>query len=106
MSASFDLYKVFYYVGKFKNITHAAAALFVSQSTVSRSIQSLESELGCRLFDRHRHGVTLTVEGEALYEHISKACEDIFLGEEKLLSRRRLSEYELKIGLGDITMVR
>lgn len=84
MSASFDAYKVFYYVGKFNNITHAANALFLSQSTVSRSIQSLEADLGCKLLERFQHGVILTAEGELLYSHVARACEDILLGEEKL----------------------
>ena len=52
MSASFDSYKIFYYVAKYGNITRAASTLFLSQSTVSRSVQSLEAELGCRLFTR------------------------------------------------------
>ncbi len=84
MAASFDSYKIFYYVGKYNNITHAANALFLSQSTVSRSIQSLESELGCKLFERFQHGVVLTAEGEMLYNHVAKACEQIMMGEEKI----------------------
>ncbi len=103
MSASFDAYKIFYYVGKYKNITHAATALFLSQSTVSRSIQSLESELGCKLFSRTQFGVAFTIEGATLYEHISKACEQIFIGEEKVLRMQQLSEGDLRIGVSDIT---
>jgi len=98
MSASFDAYKIFYYVGKYNNITHAANALFLSQSTVSRSIQSLESDLGCKLFERFQHGVTLTAEGEMLYSHVARACEDILIGEEKL---KQLQSGEIrKIRLG------
>ncbi len=103
MSASFDSYKIFYYVGKYKNITHAATALFLSQSTVSRSIQSLESELGCLLFSRTQYGVAFTMEGKLLYEHISRACEEIFTGEEKILRMQQLSDGDLRIGVSDIT---
>lgn len=101
MSASFDSYKIFYYVGKYKNITHAATALFLSQSTVSRCIQSLESTLGCKLFDRTQHGVAFTIEGEVLYNHISKACEQIFLGEEKVLQMQQMTRGGLRIGVSD-----
>lgn len=59
MSASFDYYRTFYYVAKYKNFTRAATMLLSSQPSVTRSIQNLESELGCRLFIRSRHGVTL-----------------------------------------------
>lgn len=102
MSASFDSYKVFYYVGKYRNITHAATALFLSQSTVSRSIQSLESELGCKLFDRTQHGVAFTIEGETLYTHISKACEHIFMGEKKVMKMQQLAQGALRIGVSEL----
>lgn len=103
MSASFDAYKVFYYVGKYKNITHAATALFLSQSTVSRSIQSLESELGCKLFTRTQNGVAFTIEGEVLYRHVSAACEQIFYGQNEVFRLQKLTEGSLRLGMSDIT---
>ena len=45
MSASFDYYRTFYYVAKYKNFTRAATMLLSSQPSVTRSIQNLESEL-------------------------------------------------------------
>lgn len=103
MSASFDSYKVFFYVGKYGNITHAASALFLSQSTVSRCIQNLEAELGCKLFDRFQHGVILTGEGEQLYRHVSVACEELLLGEEELKKTQTASGGRLRIGVNDFT---
>ena len=99
MSASFDAYKVFYYVGKFNNITHAANALFLSQSTVSRSIQSLESDLGCKLFERFQHGVVLTSEGEMLYSHIAQAFEEIMIGEEKIKHLHSSEVQRIRLGV-------
>ncbi len=84
MDASFDYYKVFYYVAKYSNFTRAASVLLSSQPSVTRSIQNLESELGCRLFIRSRHGVTLTPEGKLLYRYVAPACERILRGEEEL----------------------
>ena len=89
MSASFDAYKIFYFVGRYKNITRTANALFLSQSSVSRCIQNLETELGCKLFTRSQSGVMLTPKGEMLYNHVARACEHIFLGEEKLRQMQR-----------------
>ena len=47
------------------NFTHAAAGLFVTQSTLSRSISTLESELGFELLDKSNpHAILLTPAGE------------------------------------------
>ena len=50
MAANFEYYKIFYYVAKYQNFTLAAKALLSSQPSVSRCMQALETELGCRLF--------------------------------------------------------
>lgn len=50
------------------NITAAAAALHVTQPTLSRQIRDLETELGEQLLERHSHNVTLTREGTLFYE--------------------------------------
>ena len=47
----------------------AAGRLYVTQSTVSARIQSLEHELGARLFVRNRAGATLTPSGQRFLHH-------------------------------------
>jgi len=101
MSVNFDAYKIFYYVGKYQNITHAASALFLSQSTVSRGLQSLEYSLGCRLFERTQHGVAFTAEGELLYGYVSDGCEMIFRGEELI---QQMTGRTLRIGVSDFAI--
>ena len=54
MSVSFEYYKIFYYVAKYKSITAAARVLFLSQPTVSHYIHSMEEELACTLFLRSK----------------------------------------------------
>src|SRR5260370_11410378 len=49
-----------------RSFTRAARRLSYVQSALSVSIQSLERELGVRLFDRTTHRVALTDAGEAL----------------------------------------
>ena len=46
---------------------------------------ALETELGCALFVRSKRGVTLTPQGERLYDHVHRACEEIGRGEQELL---------------------
>jgi LysR family transcriptional regulator, flagellar master operon regulator len=51
------------------SFSHAAERLFVTQSTVSARIRSLEERLGCRLFDRSKAGVFLTPAGNQFTRH-------------------------------------
>lgn len=50
------------------SFARAAEDLGISQSALSRSIQSLEAQLGMRLFDRDRAGVIPTVQGRVAVE--------------------------------------
>lgn len=104
MAVSFDSYKTFYYVAKYKNITHAAKMLFQTQPTVSRCIAGLEAQLGCRLFVRSKKGVTLTPEAKLLYHHICIACEEIFLAEEQLSKQKCFQEGLIRIGASEMTI--
>ena len=77
MNISYDYYRVFYYVAKYRSFTAAARVLINNQPNVTRMMKRLEEELGCTLFIRQRRGVLLTPEGEKLYAHISVAFEHI-----------------------------
>ncbi|MCL7667441.1 LysR family transcriptional regulator, partial [Klebsiella pneumoniae] len=61
----------------------------------------LEKELDTRLFNRLSKGVTLTDEGNLLFEYVSSALQFIQAGEEKLLEFKKLIIGELKIGVSD-----
>lgn len=50
------------------SFTSASLKLFISQQALSISINNLEKELGVSLFQRSRKGVSLTVDGEYLYQ--------------------------------------
>ena len=54
------------------SFTKAAQALSYSQSTVSFQIKQLETELGCMLFERIGHTLTLTGKGEELLQYAQK----------------------------------
>ena len=58
--------RIFLSVAELKSITKTAERLFVSHSTVSRSISSLEAELGVKLFERGNKIELLTPAGEKL----------------------------------------
>lgn len=54
----------FMHIAKYKNITRSAKHFFVSQSTLSRHIISLEEELGVKLFERDNRKLELTEAGK------------------------------------------
>ena len=51
-----------------KSITRAAKKLFISQPSLTLSIQNLEKELGVELFERSRGAMTLTYAGRLYYD--------------------------------------
>ena len=59
------------------SITLAAKRNFSTQPSVSRSIKTLEDELGFMLFVRTTHGAVLTEEGEMVYRFFMKARRDL-----------------------------
>ena len=63
-----DKLKVFHAVAEAGNFTKATYVLNLSQSAISRQIQSLEQELKTQLFERHARGLSLTENGEYLFK--------------------------------------
>ena len=101
MISKLDLYKVFRQVGKSKSFSKASQELYMTQPAVSQAIMQLERELNIRLFNRTPKGVSLTTEGEHLFDYVNSAINIIEAGEEKILEFQNLSQGELKLGVGD-----
>jgi DNA-binding transcriptional LysR family regulator len=83
-----DKLKIFHVVAEAGSFTSATVILNISQSAISRQIQSLEEDLKVKLFERHARGLTLTQNGEYVYktahEVISKLKEiESSLGDQK-----------------------
>jgi DNA-binding transcriptional LysR family regulator len=76
---SISIRKLEYYVAaaKYKSLSHAASALGVNQSALSRQILALERDLRVRLFHRHGRGVVLTDFGERLLTRAQRVIEEI-----------------------------
>ncbi|GAY73973.1 LysR family transcriptional regulator [Lentilactobacillus kosonis] len=60
-----------------KSFTKAADELYISQPTLSRRIQELETELGVKLLLRQSHTLELTKEGEQFLIRAAEALEKI-----------------------------
>ena len=80
----------FTHVAELGSFTKAAEQLGYSQSTISFQIKQLEKELGCLLFERINHTVTLTERGHELvsYAHQVRALTDEF--QESLKTEKEL----------------
>jgi len=65
---TYEQLRSFVTTAKYLSFTKAADNLFVNQTTISRSVQSLENELGVKLFKRSFHGLTLTEMGAFFLE--------------------------------------
>ena len=63
-----DKLKIFYAVAEAGSFTRATINLNLSQSAISRQIQSLEEDLKVQLFERHARGLTLTEYGEYVFK--------------------------------------
>ena len=63
-----DKLKIFQTVAEASSFTKASTILNLSQSAISRQIQSLENELKVKLFERHARGLVLTENGEYLFK--------------------------------------
>ena len=65
----------FIHVAELGSFTKAAEQLGYSQSTISFQIKQLEEELGCLLFERINHTITLTEHGHELVSYAHRIRE-------------------------------
>lgn len=63
--------------GKSNSINEAAASLYISQPSLWYALNSLEKELGIKLFKRSQKGVELTAKGEKVLEDSRKIIDII-----------------------------
>ena len=90
--------KTFLLIEKYKSFSQAAAELSYTPSAISHMADSLEDELGIKLFNRTKKGVSLTDAGKKLYNNFSA----VYNAEKKLFKAASdLSEqnqHTLRIG--------
>ena len=74
---TFNQINYFLAVAKHLNFTRAATSLFITQSTLSKSISALETELGTTLVERDFHNVRLTQAGELMAKEMRIEMDNI-----------------------------
>ena len=68
--------RYFQAVARLQNFRAAAEELYISQPSLSRSIDSLEEELGVVLFEKAGRGISLTGSGRLLLEYTNRIIEE------------------------------
>jgi DNA-binding transcriptional LysR family regulator len=89
--------EAFVYVFHYSSFNKAAEVLFLSQPSVTESIQSLERELDCRLFDRLGKQVQLTEKGRQFLPYAQQMLQ-IYQKGKQHIQRQRTVPHELRIG--------
>lgn len=83
-----------------RNMTTAAARLFITQPALTLRINRLESKLGFRIFDRSKSPVEITREGEVYIQEMRKICYARQQLQRKLERMLRGDQDHLDIGIG------
>lgn len=101
-----ELRRLRYLVTLAMRLSYARAAedIGITQSALSRAIQSLEREMGMRLFDRDQSGVSLTEEGQRVVEKAEGLLANAkdFEHQVKMTSRRL--EGRIRFGMTPVVM--
>ena len=87
MDTNWDDHRYFLAIARERTVTAAGKALGVSQPTVSRRLDALESKLKVRLFDRTRHGYELTAVGMDLFNTVQRVEEDLAEADRKIFGK-------------------
>lgn len=104
MEITYDYYRIFYYVAKYKSFTRAAEILMSNQPNITKFINNLEEQLGCKLFVRSNRGSTLTPEGEKLYAHVAIAYEQLRAAELEISNEKSLKSGRITIGVSETAL--
>lgn len=94
-----DYYKYFYYAAKYGSISQAAAELGVTQPAATRTLRNLEAMLSTQLLLRSGRGVSLTIEGEILYQELIPAFEHLRNAEQRIKQLQSLDEGIIRISV-------
>lgn len=90
--------KEFIVLAKIENYLEAAENLYISQSSLSKHIKSLEAELGTTLFDRTTRQVKLNEAGRVFLKYAQQMIEIQYQFNTALLNLKEAEEQSLTIG--------
>ena len=98
--------RYFLAVAREENMSLAAKLLHVTQPTLSKSLKSLEDELGKKLFTRHSFSIALTEEGVLLRNRAEDLVSMADKIEQEFLSLDDITGGDLYFGLAESWQIR
>ena len=97
--------EIFLAVAETGSFSRGAEATFITQSTVSQHISSLESDFGVRLLDRTGKGALLTEGGKVLFHHARQVVTDIEAINQAMRRFKGVEDTDLRIGGSNIPAI-
>lgn len=94
--------EIFLAVAETGSFSKGAEATFITQSTVSQHISSLESDFGVKLLDRTGKGALLTEGGKVLFQHAQQVVADVQAIHQAMRRFKGVEDTELKVGGSNI----
>jgi DNA-binding transcriptional LysR family regulator len=93
-----DDIRVFLAVARQGGLANAAQSLGVNHTTVARRLSNLEFKLGARLAVRTTTGITLTLQGEALFRYAERIEAETLAFEQHLISAGGTISGKVRLG--------
>lgn len=101
MAVNLEYYRTFYHVAELGSMGKAAEAMQLTPPTITKTIQTLERQLNCKLFARTSKGVRLTYAGETLYARIKPGLSLLDSGEHEIHQINALEGGAIRIGVSE-----
>lgn len=89
--------QAFIAVAKFGSFSVAADELYISQSSISKHIHSLEEELGVSVFERNTRNISLSPAGRAIFNRACVICKEYTAMDSELADYRTMANPSIRI---------
>lgn len=90
--------RAFVTLAKTGSFTRTGEELFLSQSAISHSMKALESDIGCRLFDRVGKKAQLTPAGEHFLHHAERILREMAVARDSIQLRSTWGQGRFRVG--------
>lgn len=91
-------FEYFQTLARMQHVTHAAKALSISQSALSRSIARFEDEIGVPLFERQGRSIRLNQFGQIFLKHVNRILKEYSEGKQEIQDLLEPDQGQVSLG--------